>query len=239
MSVPVESRINPQVMGCLKREVSILSPSQEQNLRVFARHTSQLCTAMYSDYVPAQTLEKINGIEKKILVTDKKTFNKLTVQLSGKKPAKGVMATYFDNSGYIICRNPDTFWDLLPDTQKREYAHLYKGKAIAKKAIGWSILEVFLTHEITHAFQDQSLPLAFRECAAYYYSLQVLSAANHQTFFDDYMKRRIGFYEELLREFGNDIHCLSFGKSAQPDLRAEVMGKLNQQADALFPYGSI
>ena len=100
----------------------------------------------------------------------------------------------------------------IPDDKKATLGFFNDSNKRFGKYISSCDFALLVIHEKVHTLQDLDLPLPLREAQSYYIQRKIMKmyGADHRAIDHDF-DNLANFYQELILEFGQDIHLLLWG----------------------------
>lgn len=219
-------KLNQEQFDALKMEVSALSPAEDVELRTEAESANTTFQQLYGKYCRPQP--EGEELSKRVIMTDKAHagrfmqawFPEVSEFISYTNSSD--MTAYGDRQGELIIGTPIDIWPLVPQDTKEEWIARDGSEENAEKIINEVVQYNLLAHELSHLYQDASLPLPFQECGAYYYGREI---AEHDrgSFRNKPMDARANFYKDLLYIYGEDVHRLFFGTLKDVDKTQRIL----------------
>ena len=236
-----EFTANRDMVDSLKLDASILTPKQDNQVKIVAKESSNELITLYGRFISNKTIKEVQGIEDRILVSDTDAFSEMytswnTIIITPTLPEKVTKGTYFVQGRIIAIDNPDRLWDtIFPEEVQKSLIKQIGNEEETKQLAAWICLVDFRTHEVTHQYQNHNLPETFLECAVRYYQRQVSEKLRIGHIIEDISEERISFYEKLIGQYGNDMHRLFFSGDIDERKKIAILKDFNQEAERLFP----
>ena len=102
-------------------------------------------------------------------------------------------------------------------------------KKEAEAFLTYLILTVYTAHEMVHGYSDLSLPVAFKEYGARYYTKKVAEGCLEVFGADFFEKPRDltmrNKYAQLVEKYGDDVHKLFFGTLKDSRLKYKILAQ--------------
>lgn len=185
---------------------------------LYQQHAARVVSFMqrtYSNHIPQEYIERQRGIGNRVIVTDRESYNQLH-----SRSTRG----YMNDNGYIVMKEPVTYWEDLEDVFKQQQTRLYGSGRVARNQSMYSIFYSTLTHETIHMLQQPDLPAWFVEMGASYYTRQYLLHDRPAILFHWYIDdERIRSYAGLISKYGNNVHDIFFGKITIPGIFSQAL----------------
>lgn len=126
MDNQVEFTADKEMMDSLKLDASISTPRQERQIRIIARQVASEFTLIYSQFIPAETFEKTNGVDE----------------------ARNMPLGIYSPKGRImVFDDPGNLWNkFTKDAQKRLIQEYGNEKKAQQRAIAGCLVDN-ITHE--------------------------------------------------------------------------------------------
>lgn len=187
---------------------------------------------------------QIPRITNRLLVVDQEGINDF-MQNYTSTPINNTIprAGFSRNGGFIVFDNTANCWDRMNDDYKLEAELTMEWPEKDKPHYLKHDFDLHdLAHEIAHLYQDQTNLQIIRESGAYYYQREIgrllLKPVMGKNTFHIYRAR---FFEQLVKEKGDDIHKLFFGTPGlNPETKKELITRFNDpEIVRLFPHRQI
>jgi hypothetical protein len=239
-----EFTATPDMVDSLKLEASMLTPSQDAYFKKQAKLLSQDFLSRYRELIPQKTLRRTQHPENRFVITPSKEFKQLygewdsTTRNQGEKPDKGIHGVYFPEGRFVGLDNPLTVWEgEFSEKTKQKLSKQIGGRRKARQEVANVSVYEFLTHELIHQYQDNSLPATFLEVAVPYYARETLKHLGFGHLVNPTYNKRVSFYENIVNDYGPDAHKLFFGSlSSSSNMRNAILGRFTPEVtNKLFP----
>ena len=143
----------------------------------------------------------------------------LNIDLSKTKSLSG--GVHFKEGGLNLINIPP-FNEYIKNLPVEIKSDIETGKVSIDAVTNYFVINKILIpsfHESFHGIQDDSLTHLIRETSANYYTLKYLGIEPT----DGYFKLHKDYYENLLEQFGNDLHKLVFGSLPDESRKTEIL----------------
>lgn len=210
-------KLDQEQLDALKMEVSVLSPEEDAELRVEAESANATFQQLYGKYCRSEPNSE--ELSRRIILTDHDSmgrfnpawFPEVSKFISYTNSAD--MTAFGDEQGEFVLGEPIDVWTQVTENIKDQLVSQYGSEENAKEFLNGVVRYNLLAHELSHLYQDADLPMAFRECGAYYYGREIAKhdRGSFDNFGDKLIDMRTDFYTTLLAVYGEDVHRLSFG----------------------------
>ncbi len=233
--------LDDEMVASLRLETSALRPEVQLRINDTALRIKDSMVDSYQDYIPPETLSRVEHLEDRVFIMDSDTFDAFDSSWHGDDSEtttrQSVMGVSYA-AGDVIAMTVDEerSWNLMTEDAQKELTDLYGADA---KGITNNIrFTDNLAHEIAHKFQDSSLPRPFLEAAVRYYQQRVVTDLGFGHLIVDLDEQRIEFYAGLLDKYGDRVHSVFFGTEQDLGSREQIVKEFTPSICArLFPEG--
>lgn len=234
------------LVDSLKVDISILTPDQDRVFKKRIKVANQKFLEMYGHLIPEETVQKVEGIEDRFLVTETDAYRVMhtewdSVSTDLTPPSKGAKATFVTQGRIVTISDPRTLWeDIFSEDVRTRIIDVYDGDEQKARDMATQIaFYQFAFHELVHQYQDNELPEEFLECAVPYYQRELSKALETGYILDEQTDTRVEYYEKLVERYGDSVHSLFFtGKAKDIADRLVILGQTAIQKERLFPNGA-
>lgn len=233
-----EFTADKEMIDSLKLDASILTPRQERQAKIVVKQVVSEFTSMYGRFIPVETLERVKGIEDRVLITSDDVFEIMYTDWSAPAaPDEEIKGIYFTEGRVMAFGDPKNYWSKLPKEVQEGLIQKYGSEGKAKLRVVSGCLVNCIVHEVIHQFQSPNIPNYFFECAVRYYQRQVSDRLHSGHPIEDLGEEGIGFYQQMIERFGDDMHRLFFSGNVEPSVKDTILARFNQEKEKLFPQG--
>lgn len=222
----------------LRAEASAMHPETQEQIKNFGTRIIDTFSRLHQEHIPLPTLERVKGMEDRIIVLDPNEYDVLFSEWSawGHPPTEHVSGVAFTEGDLIAIRYPEK-WSTLNDQDKARNIELFGSEEKAKNMINGISFESAIIHEIIHKFQDDSLPEAFQELGTSYYERYMTQQLNTLGYSNEPdVNQRIEFYQNLLDTYGDNVHKVFFGTIKDLLLKQDILNTLTpEKIEQMFP----
>lgn len=231
------------VVSHLLLDTSAITPYEQKQVTNWVKLIQESLLEQFGIYIQKKKREENSNLTDRVIITDSDVYNLLHAEWETHKQElfEGISnsrAHTTDEGGLIIFNNPNHIWKLFSiATQKALIKEFGSLKEAQKQATSISFLD-FLTHEVIHRYQDESLPKAFLECGVRYYQRIIVQKLFGSYFSSDIDEARITFYASVISKLGNEVHNVFFGTADVEWKKLLTIHQLSEDIkNQLFPNG--
>jgi len=233
-----------EITESLKVEASTLTPEESQELKLLSASIKDEVMQRYGRFLSESTRERLKGIEERIIVTDRDSFEQFSQAWQpgpvrrGKEPIPPpwITATYIPKGQLIVLKDPKESWDLIGAEEQEELIRHYGDERAARKAAERMVLIDNVVHEVIHQCEDTELPTSFLELGTIYYQQPIMRKPGEAVMVPKGEEKRVAFYSHLVPKYGDAVHKLFFGTLIDPIQRAAILSELTPTViNKLFP----
>lgn len=226
----------------LKLDASVLTPKQDREIKNVARNLNRTFVTEYKKFISDGKIKEISGIEDRVLITDDHAFNLLwsewnTIDEPKDPPGDEVLAAFLEAGNLFTFKDFDKYWAKTSEPLRVNLVKKFGTEDKASAIIGKVGIVNSLAHELIHQYQNHRLPHEFLECAVRYYEREVLQKLSFPYLSEHLDNERISFYESLIQQYGDDVHKFFFGEEIEYDRGVDILEKVFEESDRLFPGG--
>jgi hypothetical protein len=249
-------RADSEIIDALKMEASALNEKDATLIKGYVGEVKEALLLQFGKYISNskkdEVVNKLDGIQNRILMVEDSKFNDFIENWlpNEKSVTPGIIqnktARYFSIGDFIVLSEfneyPTWIIDNLSPSSRQMLMDSLGNKEKAVEFMKDITMHQAIAHEVGHSFQDPETyniysgenikqKLAFIECGAGYYESKILEKLGRQALFDSGHQAGINFYEDLVKNYGEIVHEIFFGKNIQQhrELKAELLGKFTDE----------
>jgi hypothetical protein len=242
----------------LRMEISGVPPSAEKKLKGYVLKLKGSIERKFGKYFGPNTLNKVRGLEERVVTfPDRETYKDYLTDVVGigenEKPED--IDALFHQTGDVNYITQTTMKGLAEETLKRKETpveikteleqglkRLAEARNIpideAARIYGGWVFRNQQAHEVSHAYEDKSLPLYFRECGVQFYRREMLNDIQDLSLNSPDWDEKIKFYEQLIARYGDVVHGIYFGSNQDAGIKNRILGSFTKSVMAkLYPDG--
>jgi hypothetical protein len=244
--VLTSGKLDKDQLDSIRLETQNISPSErEQQKRLISKAHRRILGSNFGQFISQAKSD--SEIEERFLFMDKETRTQYLPEWTkdpkvNQLPSIDRFAAVTDQHGRFVAGGWD-FWDQLPESVRLEGKLMFKNQfAIEDENIVASIINNMANdnsyvHEITHLYQNTTIPRAFAECGAYFYEKELREQSPYGINIATTEEERFApFYQSLLEKYGDDVHKLFFG-SLEEELIAKRIDDIKSEIQK--PFGEL
>jgi hypothetical protein len=229
----------------LRQTIENLTPAQREHERLLIAEANDNILSKYGQYI--DKYKSNNDINDKFIFVDE------DMKIHFLNEWVPNASSYADYSDLVIIGTDEKrgrffvgqidHWNFLSEPEKDVFRENFNKRYnisneddIAEIYNDDSKREVYV-HEVAHDYEDETLPLEFRECGAYYYGKELKKPSSYASVFEaDQTYKYSAFYRGLIEIYGDDIHKLFFGSLKNESIRREILEEFTTEVVVeLFP----
>jgi hypothetical protein len=224
------------ISDSIKLESSVLSPDHEKRVKSLTRLVSRAFISKYEQFIPMETIREQSDVENGVIVVSEEAMTPLYREWTGKDPRDEVSGFFDPRSHQIILVEPNSYWTQVSESIRQSALAMTGGETRARRVIGWTGLKSTLAHELVHSMGSRTLPEWFQECGAMYYQRYIEEQLAFGYFTNPMTEKAVALYNQLLLQFGNDVHRTFFGSETEQVHQIQVFSSIPKyMIQELFP----
>lgn len=235
----------------LKAEYSVVSPETENtHYKPLIGQIKGIISDDYATFLPPQALERNQGLEDRIIITDQKRLLQIYQEVSkGRRVPRaepyaftigpeGIMVFGYDRRAWDEYTTEETRRELLEAFGADREAEIIEYYAAVSLSYG-------ITHELLHQYHNPRLPNDFVEFGIPYYQNGIVEKLGMPVPNTPELNRvsylRAEFYRILIENFGSDIHRVFFGtnfmtpEDVEPRKQVAILDYVRETAEKYYP----
>lgn len=204
------------VASHLLLDASAITPQEQKQVANWVKLIQENLLEQFGIYIQKKKREENSNLADRLIITDSDIYNLLHAEWDTHKQElfEGISnsrAHTTDEGGLIIFNDPNHIWKFFSIVTKKALIKKFGSLEEAQKQVASITFLDFLTHEVIHRYQDESLPKAFLECGVRYYQRIIVQKLFGSYFSSDVDEARITFYAGIISKLGNEVHNVFFG----------------------------
>jgi hypothetical protein len=221
-----------QLADSLLLDCSMLTPAQQEILHDVAATVKEHVAQQYEPYIQAEALNTTSHVADRPIVMKREDFEGFYGQWnrSGDTPSEATFGVTYRHGEIIALMDPNEVWGVCRPDAQEAWVEQFGSEDVARQLVGDTSILDNLTHEVTHQFQDNSLPDTFLEIGTRYYQRQTASELKLGYLDNPSIDASIKLYEQALQTYGTAVHEVYFGKPIPPDMRNEIVSTIMREA---------
>lgn len=205
----------------LKTKYSVVSPELEaSHYKPIVQQIKDIIELEYGGFLPPQTLERVEGLEDRIIITNREGFLKIWNDSSQGRRGRQLEPHAFTllPEGVMVFAYEESAWeDFVPEQTRGGLLELYGGanEQALKDYYAAIALSYTVIHEVLHQFHHKRLPEYFAEYGIPFYQniiagkMGLPEINTPEANRDEYLMART--YSYLMEHFGSEaIHKIFF-----------------------------